>query len=83
MNNIIAVTVHACSVLIIHVGHFFLTLVLLYRLYLCVYPVVVTLIIVDIIDPLNYEMTFAQLIAKLANMTHHVIIPLLWIRILN
>ena len=43
----------------------------------------VTLIIVDIIGPLNYEMAFAQLIAKLANMTHHVIIPLLWIKILN
>ena len=52
----------------------FLTLVLLYRLCLCVYPVVVMLIIVDIIGPLNYKMTFAQPIAKLANMMHHVII---------
>ena len=60
----------------------FLTL-LLYRPMPFVYPVVVTLIIVDIIGPLNYEMTFAQPIAKLANMMHHVIMPLLWIRILN
>ena len=52
----------------------FLSLVLLYRLCLCVYPVVVTLIVVDIIGPLNYEMTFAQPIAKLANMIHHVIV---------